>query len=138
MAKRIELEVEGVKVTARLNEDAAPNSSQRLWDALPIEETLRHVRWSGSAAYILAGSMKDANFPYENRTNNYHPATIAYKPEHGEFAFSYGQAEARDTLGFGWATDLAVIEGDTEAWFDVCKRTQSEGRKTLTIRRKES
>lgn len=137
MAKRIVLEAGGVAVEAELLEAAAPDTCKRFWDALPIEETLRHVRWGGDAAYVLARSLKDPSFPYENRISFYMPATIALKPEHGELAFAYGQAQARNPLGNGWATHFADLLGDSRAFLDVMRRTQREGAKRLVIRRKE-
>jgi hypothetical protein len=137
VAKRIVLEAGGVAVEAELLEAAAPDTCKRFWDALPIEETLRHVRWGGDAAYVLARSLKDPSFPYENRISFYIPATIALKPEHGELAFAYGQAQARNPLGNGWATHFADLLGDSRAFLDVMRRTQREGAKRLVIRRKE-
>src|SRR6266516_535592 len=99
MAKLIELQADGVTVTARLLEDKAPNTIRRFWEALPIEQTLRHVRWGGNAAYILVPELKDPSFGVENQVSFYFPRTIGYKPEHGEFAFSYGQAQARSLAG---------------------------------------
>lgn len=138
MAKRIELEVDDVAVLARLLEDTAPVSVQRIWDALPIDATLRHLRWGGSAAYVLVDAIRDKAMPPENRISFGAPATIAYKPEHGELAFSYGQSQARDQFGNGWATELAVLEGDVERFLKLLARTQHEGATQLTIRRKES
>ena len=137
MAKLIELQADGVTATARLLEDKAPNTIRRLWEALPIEQTLRHVRWGGNAAYILVPELKDPSFGVENQVSFYFPRTIGYKPEHGEFAFSYGQAQARSLAGNGWATHVATLEGDTEAFLKLLERTQREGAKKLVIRRKE-
>jgi hypothetical protein len=138
MARRIELESEGVVVVARLLDQEAPESARRLWQALPIHETLRHVRWSGNAAYILVSQLKDPALPLENRVSFYYPATIAFKPQHGELAFSYGQAQAREWAGIGWATQVADLEGDVAPFLDLLRRTQHEGAKRLDIRRGES
>jgi hypothetical protein len=137
MARRIELEVEGVKATARLLDDKAPEVNQKLWDALPIEENCRHVRWGGDAAYILTSKLKDPSFPLENRVTFYIPGKISLKPEFGELAFGYGQALARNAKGNGWATELAVFEGGAEEFLEVMERTISEGGKRLVIRRQE-
>ncbi len=48
MPKKIELLLDGTTATAVLHETSAPKTIQKVWDALPIEETLRHVRWSGT------------------------------------------------------------------------------------------
>jgi hypothetical protein len=137
MNKRIELEADGVFAVARLLEEAAPKSTLRLWEALPIEEPMRHVRWGGNCAYILSPALRDPEFPFESRISFYDRGTISLKPQHGEIALSYGQAQARDPRGTGWATPLAIFEGDFEPFLGVLARTQREGVKPLTIRRKE-
>ena len=137
MAKRIEIEVGGVTVTARLLEKEAPETSSRVWEALPVEATLRHMRWGGNAAYILAPSIKDPSAKVENQVSFYIPGTICLRPEHGEVAFPYGQAQARSLTGNAWATYFADLEGDTNALFDQLRSTQRQGGKPITIRRKE-
>ncbi len=136
MSKRIELELDGVKATAVLQEDQAPRTVERLWGALPIDETMRHVRWSGSAGYILAPALRDPGFPLENRVSIYIPGTINYRPEHGEVAISYGPAQARDGNGIAWATHAATLEGDASAFLSVVASMQHVGKKRLVIRRK--
>jgi hypothetical protein len=137
MTKRIEITLEGVTVVARLLEDQAPQTVARFWEALPIEDTLRHVRWSGMAGYILASSLADPAFPFENRVSFYPAKTIALRPEHGELAFSYGQAQARYVDGNGWATHFATLEGDAEPFLAIVAATKRQGGKPLTIRRQE-
>ena len=137
MDRRIELAADGVTAVARLMEAAAPKSTQRFWEALPIEESMRHVRWGGNCAYILSQSLRDPEFPFESRISFYDRGTISLKPQHGEIALSYGQAQARDPRGTGWATPLAVLEDNVEPFLEVLARTQHEGVKHLTIRRKE-
>lgn len=135
MPKKIVLSLDGTMATAVLHENEAPGTVQKLWDALPIEEMLRHVRWSGSAGYILAPSLRDPSFPLENRASFYHPGTLNLKPEHGEVAISYGPAQAREATGIGWATHFATLEGDASAFLDAVARTQHEGKKHLVIKR---
>jgi hypothetical protein len=138
MAKRIEVEVAGVTVTAVLLEELAPRTTSALWSILPIENTLRHVRWGGNGTYILERRLRDPSlFPLENQVSFYFPNTIALKPEHGELAFSYGQSQARSLGGNGWASHFANIEGDTTEFLKVLASTQHEGGKPITIRRKE-
>jgi hypothetical protein len=138
MAKKIELSLDGVTATAVLHEQEAPQTAQKVWDALPIDETLRHVRWSGSAGYILVSALRDPSFPLENRVSYYIPLTLNLKPEHGEVAISYGPAQARDGTGNGWATHFATLEGDAAAFLEAVARVQHEGKKQLVIKRKES
>jgi hypothetical protein len=138
MPKKIELSLDGTTAVAVLHEHEAPRAAQKLWDALPIEEAIRHVRWSGSAGYILSAALRDAAQPLENRTSFYHPGTLNLRPEHGEIAISYGPAQARDGTGMGWATHLASLEGDATAFLQAVERTQHVGRRQLAIKRRES
>jgi hypothetical protein len=138
MPKRIELLLDGTRATAVLHEKEAPNTVRKVWDALPIEETLRHVRWSGSAGYIMATSLRDPTFPLENRASFYQPGTLNLKPEHGEVAISYGPAQAREPTGIGWATHFATLESDASAFLDAVARAQHEGKKQLVIKHMES
>jgi hypothetical protein len=138
MTRKIELSLDGTTATAILHEEDAPKTAQKVWDSLPMEEMLRHVRWSGSAGYILASALHDPAFPLENRVSYYIPRTLNLKPEHGEVAISYGPAQARDGTGNGWATHFATLEGDATAFLEAVARVQHEGKKQLTITRKES
>jgi len=137
MPRRIELSIEGATAIAVLAEDAAPKSSQKVWDALPLEVTLRHLRWGGSAGYILAESLRDPEFPRENRVSIYAPGTLNFQAEYGEVSIAYGPAQARDATGNAWATQVATLEGDAHAFLDAVARTQHEGKKQLLIKRRE-
>jgi Protein of unknown function (DUF3830) len=139
MTRHVELEVAGVMVTAALRDDIAPKTASAFWEILPIEHTLRHVRWGGNGAYVIERKLRDeALFPLENRIAFYFPNTIALKPEHGEIAFSYGQAQARSLGGNGWAVHFAdIVDGDRDRFMTVLARTQREGGKPIVMRRKE-
>jgi hypothetical protein len=137
MPRRIELSLDGTVATAVLQEDEAPQSAQKIWDTLPIEATLRHLRWGGSAAYIIAASLRDPAFPRENRVTFYVPGTLNFQPEYGEVSIAYGPSQARDATGNAWATQVATLEGDAGEFLDAVARTQLEGRKQLVIERRE-
>ena len=140
MARRVELEVEGVTAIARLLEDEAPGTVERFWNVLPVEQTLRHVSWAGNAAFIRLVELDDPDFPLENRVSFYPVGSLNYRPENVEVAMAYGQAQARTLLGHGgnlWANNFGVLEGDARPFLEMLERTQSDGAKRLTIRRKE-
>ena len=137
MAKYIEIQIDDVSAVARLNEEAAPQTAARFWEALPIEETLRHVRWSGMAGYVLVDRLRDPAMPLENRVSFYQPGTINLRPEGGEIAFSYGQGQARDVTGNHWATNLATVEGDAAPYLAAVAQTKRGGGKKITIRKRE-
>lgn len=129
----------GTSVTAiaRVHEEDAPNASARFRAALPINATLRHVRWSGEAGYVLVDGLRDHTLDVENQMSFFCRGTIGYRPEHGEIAIAYGSAQARDWWGVGWATKIAEIEGDADAFLELVKSTQRTGRKELVIAAEE-
>lgn len=96
--RRVRIELDGTVAIAVLHEDGAPRTAARLWDALPIEGTLRHVRWSGEAGYIMSPALAGENGEPERPVSFYPPGGIVLRSEHGELAFAYGQSQARDNL----------------------------------------
>lgn len=122
---------------ARLLDEAAPEAGRRFRAALPIRETLRHVRWSGEAGYILVPALRDPELEVENRMSFFCRGTIGFRPEHGEVAIAYGSAQARDWFGIGWATRIAEIEGDGEAFLAAVRSSQRTGAKDLVISAEE-
>lgn len=122
-----------VTALAHLLDDAAPSIVERFKAALPIEETLRHVRWSGEAGYVLVPRLRDPKLGVENRMSFFCRGTIGVRPEHGEVAIAYGSAQARDWWGIGWASRVAELDGDAEAFLAAVKSTQRRGARTLTI-----
>ena len=138
MTKRIRVILDGVETVARLHEEAAPETAARFWAALPIETMLRHVRWSGDAGYILISQLADKTQPLENAISFYPPASIAFRAEHGETAFSYGQAQARDhEHTAARACHLGTLETNIDAFLAKVAATQSEGRKPMRLVREE-
>jgi len=138
MAKRVRVTLDGVDTVARLHEEAAPETVARFWAALPIEATLRHVRWSGEAGYIIISKIADKTLPVENAISFYPPASIAFRPEHGEMAFAYGQAQARDHVHVAnWACHLGTFETNVSAFLAKVEATCAEGGKPMRMTREE-
>ena len=138
MTKRVRVIFDGVEAVARLHEEAAPETVARFWAALPIEATLRHVRWSGEAGYILIRQIADKAQPLENAISFYPPGSIAFRAEHGETAFSYGQAQARDhTHAATLACHLGTLETNIGAFLAKVEATRSEGGKPMRLMREE-
>lgn len=124
--------------TARLHQDAAPEATRRFLAACPMRATLRHVRWSGEAGYVLVDELRDPAQALENRVSAFCRGSIGFRPEHGEVAIAYGSAQARDWWGIGWATKVADLDGDVEAFLDMVRSTQRTGAKQLTIDAEEA
>jgi len=138
MAKRIRIYCDGVEAVAALHEDAAPVTVARLLAALPIEQTLRHLRWGGDAGYIMVSRLADSSQPLENPVTFYPPGTIGFRREHGEIAICYGQAQARSHVQMvGWACNLATLETNAGALLEKIHATRSEGGKPIRFVREE-
>ncbi|HEV8656367.1 MAG TPA: DUF3830 family protein [Candidatus Limnocylindria bacterium] len=133
--KQITIEVEGVAVTAKLNDEVAPKVVGLVWRSLPLTAPLRHARWSGSAAYLSAPELRDPALAPENRVSFPRPGTLCLLASEGEIMFAYGgECQARTRAGNVWVSHFGEIEGDTTRFFALLAETQSKGRKTMTIR----
>jgi hypothetical protein len=135
MTRRIELTLDGITAGAQLHDDLAPRACELLWQDLPIEETLRHVRWSGEAGYILVSTLAKRGDKLENPVSFYPPGSIVFRPEHGEVAFTYGQAQARDhMMPAGWASHVGTIDRNADAFLARVRDTRRQGGKGIQIR----
>jgi len=109
-------------VVARLNEEAAPQSVARSGRAAtrrdrssrPLE---RHGQLRSRRS--TAGPLDSARIASPSTTGNDH-----LRPEHGEIAFSYGQARRRRHRHH-WATHLATVEGNTAPYLAAIAQTSA-------------
>ena len=68
----------------------------------------------------------------------YPPGSIAFRAEHGETAFSYGQEQARDHAHAAtWACHLGTLETNIDAFLAKVTATQSAGGKLMRLVREE-
>lgn len=136
MPKRLRIEIgDGHVAEAAVHDAAAPTLADLLWRALPIDATLRHVRWSGEAAYVLVDALHHSNDDLENAMSIYRPGAIILRPEHGELAFAYGQAQARDHMSRGAAgCHLATVDAGLESYLEAIARTRRSGAQALRLR----
>ncbi len=136
MSRRIRITIDGVVGEATLDDAAAPTTVARFWDSLPIRDRLRHLRWGGEGAYILIRSLADASYPVENPVTFYPSASLAFRPQHGEFVIAYGQGQARSHQVAGaYATMIGTLSGNAETLMDLARATRAEGGKEILIER---
>lgn len=130
----IRLQLGDVGATLTLFEDRAPLAVQKLLGVLPIDAQLRHVRWSGEAGYFLLASLAEPDAQIENVVTFYPRGSLIYRAEHGEFAFTYGQAQARDNVKLAdHACLLGVLEENAEPFLELVRRTRTEGQQSLRL-----
>ncbi len=135
--REIELRVGGVTAVAQLLADAAPRTCDRIWDALPIEETLHNLRYGGNATFVVLDRLVDASLPIENRVFAHQLGTLAFRPEYGEIILPYGPSQARDPRSVtGWATVFARLSGNADALLAVASRIVHEGSRRIVVARR--
>lgn len=142
-ARRIRLSVDGVTAEYALNEGFAPNTAQALWDSLPIESTITHAKWAGSAVWFktmnapLAGHLVDEN---EHPVTSLYPGVLVVRPNpsgKGEVFLSYGVAESRYTTGPTWCTPAAQMIGHNKEFLSQLQSTWVDGAKSISVERVE-
>lgn len=103
-----------LRFTARLEEEAAPQTVAAFRRLLPLRSRLIHARWSGEAAWIPFGEL-DVGIGPENATRHPAPGEILLYPggiSETEILFPYGAtsfgSKAGPLAGNHFAT---VVEG---------------------------
>jgi Protein of unknown function (DUF3830) len=103
------------KFTARLEEDAAPQTVAAFRRLLPLESRIIQARWSGQSAWIPFGEL-DVGVGPENATSYPAPGEILLYPggvSETEILFPYGPtcfaSKAGQLAGNHFAT---IVEGD--------------------------
>ncbi len=138
--RKIEIELEGVVVTAQLLEDAAPTTCRRLWERLPFEDQFTHAKWSGLLIHSNNHPHLDidvSRYPLiENPISFLAPGDVIVWPQNGEIAIAYGSTEFRWLTGPLVVTRIATIEGDLEEFAQKAGLMLWEGAKKLVIRRR--
>jgi hypothetical protein len=110
----LEIIVGGHAFTARLEEQAAPQTVAAFRTLLPLESKIIHVRWSGEAGWSPFGDL-DLGLDPENATSYPHPGEIVLYPggvSETEILLAYGYvnfaSKAGQLAGNHFAT---IIEG---------------------------
>lgn len=134
MNTRISVQLGDVGATLTLFDELAPLAAHKLLGVLPIDAELRHVRWSGETGYFLLASLAEPGAQLENAVTFYPRGSLIYRPEHGEFAFTYGQAQARDNVKLAdHACLLGALEENAEPFLELVRKTRTEGRQPLRL-----
>ena len=125
----LEIAVGDVRLSARLEEEAAPRTVAAFRRLLPLESRLIHARWSGESAWIPFGEL-DIGVGPENATSYPAPGEILLYPggvSETEILFPYGAtcfaSKAGQLAGNHFAT---VVEG-SERLRELGRRVLWEG-----------
>jgi len=141
MARLIEIELDGVVVTARLLEERAPKTCERLWAALPYEDRVTHAKWSGQMFHTntpidlpVPGGMPPLDI--ESPSALQAPGEVVYYRPGVEFAVAYGESRFCWESGPLFVTPVAMIEDDLTEFAKKAEQLVWQGAKRFSMRRK--
>jgi uncharacterized protein DUF3830 len=134
--RQVRIEVDGVSAVAQLLDDLSPRMAEAFWQSLPVETTLSHAMWSGSACYYYPepGPMREIA-ELENPVCSIYPGYIVARPRGSEVMISYGRAEYRWNIGTDYLTPIAKLTDNRADLLGVLARMHNEGDKPVRIRR---
>lgn len=139
--QQIDITLDDTEVTARLLDEVAPATCQRLLEALPYEDRFTHTIWSGLMIHSNDHPELDldvSRYPLvENPVRFLESGDVVVWPHNGTLAIAYGSSEFRWLTGPQVVTKVATIEGDIEPLIEKAARMMWEGAAETTIRRGE-
>ena len=113
----LEIVVAAMRVSARLEEEAAPQSVAAFRRLLPLQSRVIHARWSGEAAWIPFGDLEVGVGP-ENATCYPAPGELLLYPggvSETEILFPYGATSFASKAGALAGNHFAtVVEGGAQ------------------------
>ncbi len=136
MSKQLEIELDGVVVTARLLEDSAPETIKALFDVCPFEGVARHSRWSGTSFNVVSRVERLQGLPVENTRHLLPPGTLVWiGPPESEFLVTYDDVRIYATAGKALFGNLfAEIEGDLDRLRTAGHNLRLTGEKPIAFR----
>ncbi len=154
MARQIEIELDGVAVTATLQEQRAPKTCESFWSILPHEQLVMHGMWSGNVFRTmepvpmpkdLTSQFKYPRAGIEDRSfkTNMNAGDVIFYHGDGinEVCISYAEGQFREGPGgISYVTLLARLNGDHpnyRKFLETCAKLHTTGKKRIVYRRKE-
>jgi hypothetical protein len=132
--RTLEIDLGGVRVSARLLSESAPRTSEAIAKLGTISGTARHVKWGGPAFYLQSSDANLRDLPLENKAHLLAPGVVAWVPQLGELMVAYDDARIYDGAAGGLhGTVFAEIQGDLKELGDQAYKLRSEGEKPLRV-----
>jgi hypothetical protein len=125
----LEIAVGDVRLGARLEEEAAPQTVAAFRRLLPLESKLIHARWSGESCWIPFGEL-DVGIGPENATSYPAVGEILLYPggvSETEILFPYGPTQFASKAGVLAGNHFATIVEGGEQLADLGPRVLWEG-----------
>ena len=124
-----------LRFTARLEEEAAPETVAAFRRLLPLESRIIHVRWSGEACWIPFGEL-DVGLGPENATSYPVPGQILFYPggvSETEILFPYGATAFASKAGALAGNHFATIVSGNESLRELGRRMLWQGAQDITF-----
>jgi hypothetical protein len=105
-----------LRLTARLEEEAAPRTCRAIRQLLPLRSKIIQARWSGESAWIPLGNL-DLGLGYENHTSFPAPGQVLLYPgglSETEILLPYGPTRFASKVGQLAGNHFATVEQGAE------------------------
>jgi hypothetical protein len=137
MSDNVIVTIAGIRFSASLRRDLAPQSVARFEALLPYRQKLIHARWSGEACWIPLGDF-DFNVGHENATSYPAPGELLLYPggvSETELLLAYGPSCFASKAGQLAGNPLLRIVDKLDQLADIGRRVLWEGAKDILIER---
>ena len=131
----LHIDVADLTFTARLHEEAAPETVGAFRRMLPLESQLVHVRWSGEGGWIPMGELDLAIGP-ENATSYPSPGELILYPggvSETELLLSYGYVAFASKAGQLAGNHFATIVSGNEHLRELGRRLLWDGAQPISV-----
>jgi hypothetical protein len=132
----LEITAGGFSFTARLEEDAAPETVAAFRRMLPLDSKIIHVRWSGEGGWIPMGDL-DVGIGPENATSYPNPGELIFYPggvSETELLLAYGYVSFASKAGALAGNHFATIVEGNESLRPLGVRFLWEGAQEIVFR----
>ena|SRR5438045_1795944 len=125
----LEIDVAGIAFSARLEEEAAPNTVAAFRRLLPLDSKLIHARWSGESCWVPFGEL-DVGVGPENATSYPGRGELLLYPggvSETEILFPYGPTRFASKAGVLAGNHFATIVDGAEQLRELGPRVLWQG-----------
>lgn len=135
MARTIDIRVADLRLTARLEVDAAPRTCAAFLTLLPLRGRLLQARWSGESAWVPLGDTELGLGP-ENPTSHPAPGHLLLYPgglTETEILFPYGATMFASRAGQLAGNHFATLDEGMEHLAEIGHRVLWQGAQDVTF-----
>lgn len=136
--RKLEVQFDGVRLTATLLEDESPKASRAFARRLPLEGRASNSMWGAAVTRFYPGSARPAGVrlpagAMEPGTTFHWPGYIYYDPEDGGICICYGDAAEGLQGNPIPLIPVACFDGDIAPYVERARRQLLEGAKPMCI-----